>query len=214
MRSNARELGPHALDRGHLVLDGEDRLHLQRATRSRRWRRRCARRGAGTRACRSRTRSARWPPPPRRGRRPAGHPRPRARRGGGEHDQAQACAAAARVDDFDPAAGRHAPRPRRPPGAPRRRFRRFRRRGESRRCRARCRRSGSYTWRKSPIEGCEVVGSSRPIRANWMITAAIPGWAWFGIEDPVREGVVRGRQSGSEGWHSSQDDHRRLPPHC
>ena len=51
-------LGAHALDRRDRVLDREDRLDLQRAAEPAPAPRRSARRGAGTRACRPRTRSS------------------------------------------------------------------------------------------------------------------------------------------------------------
>ena len=58
--------GPHALDRGHLLLEGEDRLDLQGGPDPGAGGRRCARRGAGTRACRPRTTASGSPatPPP------------------------------------------------------------------------------------------------------------------------------------------------------
>ena len=49
--------GAHPLDRGDLLLEGQDRLDLQRRADPAPGRRRSGRRGAGTRACRSRTTS-------------------------------------------------------------------------------------------------------------------------------------------------------------
>ena len=57
-RSKARAGGADLLDRRDLLLEREDRLDLQRRCRAAPGPRRCARRGAGTPACRRRTRSS------------------------------------------------------------------------------------------------------------------------------------------------------------
>ena len=104
MRSKARARRAHALDRRDLATRREDRLDLQRRADPCLRARRCARRGAGTRACRPRTtifrplarlaarrRRTASRPPPAAGRVRRGHrhePQPAARRRG--------------VDDRDP----------------------------------------------------------------------------------------------------------------
>ena len=97
--------GPDPLDRGDLLLEGEDRLDLQSASRSRPGRRRSGRRGAGTRGCRSRTTSSAPRAPARRGRGPrSASPPAAAARGGGEHAEPHPAGRRARVEDVDPLA--------------------------------------------------------------------------------------------------------------
>ena len=97
--------GPDPLDRGDLLLEGEDRLDLQRRRRSRRGRRRSARRAAGTRGCRSRTTSSAPRGPARRGRPPPRRsPRSLAAAEAAERAEAHPAAGRPRVEEVDPLA--------------------------------------------------------------------------------------------------------------
>ena len=95
--------GAHALDRGDLLLERQDRLDLKRRAEPAPARRRSGRPCAGTRACRSRTTSA-APREPRSARvdrlAPASRRRATAR-GGDQSHQPMAAAGRAAVDDVD-----------------------------------------------------------------------------------------------------------------